>query len=168
MTDPARRPDRTLLVAAAYVALRRRDEVLLQRRSGTGYMDGRWCVLAGHVDLGESVVEAAVREAREESGVDVAPEDLEPLTTLHRFLPGGPPVEQRCDVFFQAWRWSGSPRLAEPDKASAMAWFPLDALPDVVPHERQVLDHLARGERPPAVLVVRTTALPDGDRYPDA
>ncbi|WP_182112969.1 MULTISPECIES: NUDIX domain-containing protein [unclassified Actinotalea] len=157
-------PERTLLVAAAYVALRRRDKVLLQLRQGTGYMDGYWCLLAGHVDLGESVVDAAVREVREESGVRVAAEDLEPLTTLHRFEPGGPPVEQRCDVFFEAWRWSGSPRLAEPDKASAMAWFPLDALPDVVPHERLVLDHLARGTRPPALLVVRLD--PPPDRYP--
>lgn len=157
-------PERTHLVAAAYVVLRRRDEVLLQLRSGTGYMDGYWAVLAGHVDLGESVLDAAVREVREGSGVVVAAEDLEPLTTLHRFEPGGPPVEQRCDMFFEARRWAGSPRVAEPDKATAMAWFPLDALPEVVPHERLVLDHLADGGRPPAVLVVRTPTPPE--RYP--
>lgn len=149
--------ERTLLVAAAYVVLRRpahgADEVLLQRRAGTGYMDGWWAVLAGHVDPGESVHEAAVREAAEEGGVVVAPEDLHPLTALHRFERRGPQVEQRVDMFFEVRTWTGEPALREPDRADAMGWYPLDALPeDVVPHERTVLDLLAAGSPVPAVM----------------
>ena len=149
--------ERTLLVAAAYVVLRRTgpggDEVLLQRRAGTGYMDGWWSVLAGHVDPGESVHEAAVREAAEESGVVVAPGALRPLTALHRFERGGPQVEQRVDVFFEVTTWSGEPSLREPDRAAEMGWHPLHALPDdVVPHERLVLDLLASGAPVPAVV----------------
>lgn len=159
MTDtPERyRPDdhlghRSLLVAAAYVVLRRDDEVLLQLRQSTGYMDGRWGVLAGHVDPGESVHEAAVREAFEEGGVRVDVADLVPLTALHRFERGGPAVEQRLDAFFLARSWDGDPTLQEPDKSAAMGWFPLAALPDVVPHERLVLDALATGTSLPAVV----------------
>jgi len=148
---------RSLLVAASYVVLRRRgpdgDEVLLQRRAGTGYMDGWWSVLAGHVDPGESVHEAAVREAAEESGVVVAPGALRPLTALHRFERGGPQVEQRVDVFFEVTTWTGDPGLREPDRAAEMRWFPLAALPeDVVPHERLVLGLLATGADVPAVV----------------
>lgn len=148
---------RTLLVAAVYVVLRRRgadgDEVLLQQRAGTGYMDGWWALLAGHVDPGESVHEAAVREAAEESGVVVAPDALRPLTALHRFERRGPQVEQRVDVFFEVTHWSGEPVLREPDRAAAMGWYPLRALPaQVVPHERLVLDALAAGGAPPAVV----------------
>jgi 8-oxo-dGTP pyrophosphatase MutT (NUDIX family) len=148
---------RTLLVAASYVVLRRPgtagDEVLLQRREGTGYMDGWWATLAGHVDPGESVHEAAVREAAEEGGVVIAPDDLRPLTAVHRFERGGPQVEQRIDVFFEVTRWQGEPRLREADRASAMGWYPLTALPDaVVPHERLVLDLLAAGSSVPPVL----------------
>jgi 8-oxo-dGTP diphosphatase len=143
---------RSLLVAAAYVVLLRDDEVLLQLRRGTGYLDGHWATLAGHVDPGESVHEAAVREAAEEAGIGIDPADLEPLTTLHRFERGGPAVEQRCDVFFVVRRWSGDPAPAEPDKAERMQWFSLAALPDpVVPHERLVLDGLRAGGLP-AVL----------------
>lgn len=150
---------RTLLVAAAYVVLRRRrpdgDEVLLQRRAGTGYMDGRWAVLAGHVERGESVHEAAVREAAEESGVVVEPTALRPLTALHRFERRGPQVEQRLDVFFEVTTWSGDPGLLETDRASAMDWFPLRDLPaEVVPHERLVLDLLATDQPVPAVISV--------------
>lgn len=149
---------RTLLVAAAYVVLRRGDDaVLLQLRQGTGYRDGWWALLAGHVDPGESVHEAAVREAREEAGVVVDAQALEPLTVLHRFERGGPAVEQRMDAFFQARRWAGEPALQEPDKAAQMRWFGLDALPEhVVPHERLVLDALAAHRTLPAVI-----SLPD-------
>lgn len=159
MTDiPERyRPDdhlghRSLLVAAAYVVLRRGDEVLLQLRRNTGYMDGRWGVLAGHVDPGESVHEAAAREAFEEGGVRVDVADLVALTALHRFERGGPAVEQRFDAFFLARTWTGEPALQEPDKSAAMRWFPLAGLPDVVPHERLVLDALATGTPLPAVV----------------
>ena len=163
MTDSQRYADddhltgRTLLVAAAYLVLRRRsttgDEVLLQLRRGTGYRDEHWATLAGHVDPGESVHEAACREAAEEAGVVVRSADLRPLTAVHRFERGGPAVEQRLDVFFEADRWDGEPALLEANRAAAMGWYPLDALPDpVVPHERMVLDALAHGERLPAVI----------------
>jgi 8-oxo-dGTP pyrophosphatase MutT (NUDIX family) len=147
--------ERTLLVAAAYVVLRRDDQVLLQLRQGTGYMDGRWALLAGHVDRDEGVEHAAVREAEEEGGVVIDPADLVPLTTLHRVEVGGPQVEQRADFFFACDRWSGEPFAQEPDKCAEMRWFPLDALPDaVVPHERLVLDGLRDGSLP-AILSIR-------------
>ncbi len=145
--------ERSLLIAAAYVVLRRGDEVLVQQRAGTGYRDGYWAVLAGHVDPGESVHEAAVREAHEEAGVTIDPADLRPLTTLHRFERGGPQVEQRVDVFFEATHWAGEAALQEPDKASGMTWARLDALPEpFVPHELDVLTYLASGTPLPAVI----------------
>lgn len=160
MTESYRPDDhlghRSLLVAAAYVVLRRDDEVLLQLRQNTGYRDGWWASLAGHVDPGESVHEAAVREAREEGGVEVRTEDLEPVTVLHRFERGGPQVEQRVDVFFQVRSWRGEPTLMEPDKCAEMRWCALDDLPLVVPHERVVLDLLRGGAPVPAVLSLPT------------
>ena len=63
---------RFAVVPAAYVILRRNDEILLQQRRNTGFRDGFWATAAaGHVERGEAVVDAAVREAREELGVDV-------------------------------------------------------------------------------------------------
>ena len=78
-------------------------EVLLQLRRNTGYMDGYWATgAAGHVESGESVLQAACREAREEVGVVLAPEDLSPLTAMHRSNDvGGAAVEQRVDFFFR-------------------------------------------------------------------
>ncbi|MGI8947080.1 MAG: dihydrofolate reductase [Ornithinimicrobium sp.] len=145
------------VVPSVYLALLREGaqgpEVLLQLRQGTPYMDGWWaCGAAGHVERGESALAAAVREAREELGIAVDPDDLEPLATLHRTCALADPVEQRIDLFMVLREWDGEPLIAEPDKAADLRWWPLDALPDrVVPHEAQALDAL-RARHIPAVL----------------
>lgn len=138
---------RFAVVPAVYLLLRRGDEVLLQLRAGTGYHDGHWAFgAAGHVEAGESVTDAVLREAAEELGVAVAVEDLEFLTLMHRTDGTPRPIEQRFDVFFAAPRWSGDPVVTEPDKSAGIGWFRLDALPHpVVPHERVVLEALATG-----------------------
>jgi 8-oxo-dGTP pyrophosphatase MutT (NUDIX family) len=141
------------VVPAAYLLLLREGpagtEVLLHLRQGTGYRDGHWAVLAGHVEAGESVLEAAVREAAEEAAVDVALDDLEPLCTVHRTLRGGGPIDQRADFFLATRRWAGEPTVTEPAKAAAMGFYPLSALPEIcVPHERLVLDSVAAGAVP--------------------
>ncbi|WP_245993270.1 NUDIX hydrolase [Xylanimonas allomyrinae] len=154
-TDDGSADHRFRVVPAAYVFLRRRvgdgpGEVLLQLREGTGFMDGHWAAgAAGHVEAGESVVAAAVREAREELGIAIDPRDLRPVTAMHRGQPGGPALEQRIDVFFEAYRWTGDPRRAEAAKAADLRWFAADGLPEpVVPHELRVLRALAAGDVP--------------------
>ncbi|WP_460707245.1 NUDIX domain-containing protein [Myceligenerans halotolerans] len=187
-TEPADRYDerdheRFALVPAAYVLLRREvppepwtggtgrrglppgpgapgsAEVLLQLRQNTGYRDGFWaCAAAGHVEEGESVVEAAVREAAEELGVTVDLADLRPLTVLHRGEPGGPAIEQRVDFFFETTRWEGTPRILEPEKTADLAWVPLAEPPvSLVPHEAVVLDAVrVRESGGPAVPCLMT------------
>jgi 8-oxo-dGTP diphosphatase len=145
------------VVPAAYVFLRRArdgaEEVLLQLRRGTGYMDGHWAAAAaGHVEAGESVFDAAVREAAEELGVTIDPGDLVPLCAMHRTVPPHGPVDERVDFFFECRRWAGEPRRVEADKSADLRWFALDALPaPVVPHESQVVTALRDGTLRPVV-----------------
>jgi 8-oxo-dGTP pyrophosphatase MutT (NUDIX family) len=145
--------ERFQVVPAAYVLPLRETgdgtEVLLSFRRGTGYMDEHWAfAAAGHVEAGESVLAAAVREVAEELGITVDEGDLRPVSVMHR-TSGDAPVDQRVDFFFTIRRWSGDPTRKEPDKSAALGWFPLGALPaPVVPHERQVLDGLAAGAVP--------------------
>ncbi|WP_349828724.1 NUDIX hydrolase [Brevibacterium litoralis] len=141
------------VIPAAYVFLRRDDRVLLQLRAGTGYHDGYWAAgAAGHVEQGEHLLAAAVREVREELGVDVTASDLEFLTVEHR-TGAGAAVDERIDFFFACTTWDGEPALQE-DKATDLRWFPLDALPDpVVPHERLALESWYRGTLRPITPV---------------
>nr|WP_239028154.1 NUDIX domain-containing protein [Pseudonocardia acidicola] len=133
--------------------MRRGDEVLLQLRRNTGFMDGHWATAAaGHVEADESVLAAACREAAEEIGVTIDAADLAPLTGMHRTRGNHRSVDERVDFFFECRRWTGEPRLVEPEKAADLRWFALDALPDpVVPHERYVFDRLRDGDLPPVV-----------------
>jgi 8-oxo-dGTP diphosphatase len=120
------------------------DEVLLQLRAHTGYMDGYWAAAAaGHVERGETAYNAARREAQEEIGVELG--ELTFVTSMQR-TQHGDPIDERIDFFFTCRSWTGEPRIIEPEKAAALDWFALAALPDpVVPHERVVLDGLGTG-----------------------
>ena len=128
---------RTRLVAAAYVALRRGDEVLLQLRQGTGYRDGHWALLAGHLERDESVLDAAVREAAEEAGVGRRPG--RPRAADHAAPFRARRAADRAAgrlLLPDARRGPASPTVREPHRTAEMGWFALDALPEpVVPHE---------------------------------
>jgi 8-oxo-dGTP diphosphatase len=136
------------VVPASYVFLVRPgadgDEVLLQLRRNTGYMDDHWgAAAAGHVERGETAYDAAHRVALEESGVEDL--DLEFVTSMLRTRHADP-IDERIDFFFTSRAWTGEPRIMEPVKCAALEWFTFGALPDpVVPHERVVLDGLGTG-----------------------
>lgn len=136
------------VVPASYVYLVRGREVLLQRRQNTGYMDGQWVAgAAGHIELGETAIMAAAREAREELGVSIAAVDLRPVTVMQRTDGTANAREQRADWFFTASTWDGTPSVQEPQKCAEIAWFSLDALPEEIPaYERLVLTGLRDGD----------------------
>ncbi len=147
--------DRFVVVPASYVLFLREvdgeDQILLQLRQGTGYMDDHWATAAaGHVEKGESVFDAARREATEELGVtDVG---LTPLCAMHRTGATGDPVDERVDWFLLATSWSGDPRIVEADKCADLRWFGVHDLPaPVVPHELQVIEALRDGTLEPIV-----------------
>ena len=144
-------PTAYALIPASYVYLCRDDTVLLQRRIGTGYMDGHWVAgAAGHVEPGETARQAAVRETVEELGIHLAPDDLTLLTVMQRTDGSADPREQRVDWFWAATRWRGSPTIREPQKAAELAFWPLGGLPEPIPaYERFVLDGLRTGHLPP-------------------
>ena len=146
--------ERFVVVPAAYVVLLRPApmpggrEVLLQLRSGTGYMDDHWASVAGHVEKGESVFDAARREALEEVGLTDL--ELTPWCTMQRTGETGEPIDERVDYFFTCTSWSGTPRIVEPQKCADLRWCNLDDLPSpVVPHELRVLSAVRDGHATP-------------------
>ena len=140
-----------MVVPASYVFLLRgkgeADEVLLQLRQNTGYMDDHWAAAAaGHVERGETAYDAAQREAAEE--IDVHDLELEFVTSMQR-TQHADPIDERIDFFFTARRWTGEPRIVEPLKCAELRWCRLDDLPTpVVPHELEVLAGLRAGYVP--------------------
>jgi 8-oxo-dGTP diphosphatase len=114
-------------------------------RSNTGFMDGCYCLPAGHVEDMESFSVATARETLEEVGVIVQPAKLKHLHTMHRLATDRTHV--RVDVFFEAEDWEGTPVNKEPDKHSEIAWLEIDNLPtNVMDYIVYALNQISLGE----------------------
>jgi 8-oxo-dGTP diphosphatase len=128
-------------IVAVHLFLLRDDQVLLLRRHNTGYEDGSYSVPAGHLDGGEPVLVAAIREAREEIGVELTALDVAVVGVMHRRSD-----DERIDFFVAATRWAGEPRNLEPDKCDDLRWFSLDDLPEnVIPYIRRAIKNYRAG-----------------------
>ncbi len=133
--------DRFKLIASVYLLFIKGDSILLLRRANTGYEDGNYGLVAGHLDQGESLREAAIREAKEESGVGIKVSDLALKTTMHRKQD-----DERVDYFFEVRRWEGEIINNEPEKCDDLSWFPMTDLPEnIIPYIKQAIDASRNG-----------------------
>ncbi|MBT0961194.1 NUDIX hydrolase [Denitromonas iodatirespirans] len=107
-----------------HVLFERDGAVLLMRRANTGFFDGLFSLPGGHVEPGESIRMAAIREMAEELDVCIDAADLDLVGVVHRLSD-----TNRIDFFLRAHRWRGEPRRAEPDKCDALLWAPPHAVP---------------------------------------
>ena len=106
----------TAPVAAVGVICLRADEVLLIRRGRPPRL-GEWSLPGGRVEPGETVRDAALRELREETGVEA---ELGPLVDV---VDGLFPDEGRHYVLIDfAARWTSGEPVAGDDAAEARFW----------------------------------------------
>lgn len=84
-------PHRHTEIVDVHLILRRGTDVLLARRARTGYADGLFNGPSGHVEDGEDVREAMIREAAEEIGVELDPDELRVALVMQHRGPGGAP-----------------------------------------------------------------------------
>jgi len=133
--------ERFKLTSAVHLFLIRDGKVLLLRRFNTGYEDGKYSVIAGHLEGDEEIRTAAIREAQEEVGIEISPVDLEVVGVMHRKS-----TDERIDFFLAAISWSGEITNKERDRCDQLAWFDLDELPEnVIPYVGRALDIYRRG-----------------------
>lgn len=100
-----------------------REVLLGEKLRGLG--EGRLVAPGGKLEPGESPAEAAVREIREESGLTVALDALEPMGMLDYRFPHRPAWSQRSWVF-RVTEFSGTPVASD---ELVPRWFPVDAVP---------------------------------------
>src|SRR3990167_3417995 len=91
-------------IPASYLFLLKYKKVLLLKRCNTGYEDGNYSMIAGHVEEGETFTDAIIREAYEEANIRLKAEDLKVVHVMHRKSIDS----ERVDVFFAADKWDGS------------------------------------------------------------
>jgi 8-oxo-dGTP pyrophosphatase MutT (NUDIX family) len=121
--------------SAVHLFLIQDDRILLLRRYNTGYEDGNYSVVAGHLNGGEKIIAAAIREAKEEVGIDIQEKDIAIVQMMHRVSD-----DERIDFFVAVSTWSGEIVNNEPHKCDDLSWFSLDQLPEnTIPYVRQAI-----------------------------
>lgn len=133
---------RFLFLTAVHAFFVKDDKVLLLERANTGYRDGFFSVPAGHVDGGETMWSAMIREAKEEVGITLT-EVRSPSHVMHRVIS---PTEERIDFFFIIDTWIGEPINCEKHKCAQLMWADSKNLPDnTIPYIKHALREIRQG-----------------------
>lgn len=127
-----------IMTCAGCAVLDDSGRVLLQRR---GDADGAWGLPGGAMELGETLEETAVRETREETGLDVRPDELLGVYTgpLHTYANGD--VVQAVVVVLMATQVGGRLTIDGGETAD-LGWFDVQDLPAPIfgPHALMLQD----------------------------
>ncbi|MDR0406703.1 MAG: NUDIX domain-containing protein [Holosporales bacterium] len=129
------------VVPAVYLVLENaQNKILLLKRLNTGYMDGFYSLVAGHIEAQEKPSKAIIREAYEEAGIKLHPDDVQLQHIMCRYNVGV------VDYFFKATHWEGMISNKEPEKCSELAFYALEALPEnTVSYVREALSFMRQG-----------------------
>jgi ADP-ribose pyrophosphatase YjhB (NUDIX family) len=124
-------------VVAADCVIVRDNKVLLQKRS-FGMWKGYWCLVGGKVDIGETIIHAAVREVKEESGLDVSN-----IQVLGIYDGKDRDAEQNCvAVGFLCEANDAEPVMSA--EATEMRFFPFTGLPEKIAFDHRLIIEDAR------------------------
>ena len=128
--------ERHKMVPAVYAIIIRDNKILLSLRKNTGFKDGYYSLVAGHVEAKETVDEAMARELKEEANITVKLESLELATVMCRL--GNEEQDDYLDFFFLVNDYEGEIKNNEEEKCGDLNFFSLDNLPS------NTLDYVAR------------------------
>ncbi len=124
--DPAAPKPTSRKPSASVIVRNSAGDLLLLRRSDSG----RWTIPTGGLKKGETLTQCAVRECREETGLDVEVISLAGLFSDpgHVIAYADGEVRQPVNACFAARVIGG--RLTATDEAADVAWIPLSLLDD--------------------------------------
>ena len=127
--------ERNSVPITALLVLRRHNKILLLRRYNTGYEDGNYCFPGGHVEKGEPIHQALIREAKEEIGISIEGKNLNLIHVLNRKINDNAYV----DFVFECTTWEGNPYIVESDKSDDLQWFNIKKIPiNIIPFMKEV------------------------------
>ena len=128
------------LIAEVYLILVRRNQILLLKRQNTGYEDGRYSFIAGHVEEKEPLTKAIMREVKEEAGIKIKKRDLSLVHIMHRNNHDS--SDERIGFFFKATKWQGNITNMERNKCAELKWFSLKRLPqNIIPYIKKAISN---------------------------
>jgi ADP-ribose pyrophosphatase YjhB (NUDIX family) len=147
--DPNAPEPNSLVPAASAVVANERGEILMQRRKDNDL----WALPGGTMDLGESIGETAIREVREETGLNVEIDGIVGIYSDPRHLIeySDGEVRQQFNICFRARLIDGT--LRGSDESTDVRWVPSAELDELPIHHttRLRLWHFLEGRDQPYV-----------------
>lgn len=143
--DPAAPPANSLVVAVVVVVLDG-DRVLMIQRTD----NGRWALPGGGQELGESVRDAAVRETREESGLDIEVTGVVGIYSDPRHVIAYDDGEVRQEFALCLTGSATGGELQTSSESKRVEWISLAELPrlDASGSTRRRIEHAVSGAGP--------------------
>lgn len=133
--DPAAPEPNSLVVAASAVVTDAGGRILMQKRADSGL----WALPGGGMEMSDSLPGTAVREVKEETGLDVEITGLVGTYTdpRHVIAYTDGEVRRQFNVCFRARLIGGT--LAVSDESLELAWVALEDLDELPMHHTQRL-----------------------------
>ena len=130
-----KKAERNKIVPSAYLILKKDNKFLLYLRQNSGFEDGNYGLVAGHIEYGESAKQAIIREAYEEANIIIAEKDLQFAHVSCRRSE-----RENIDVFFKCKKWYGEIANNEPHKCAELKFFAINEFPkNVVKYIRKII-----------------------------
>lgn len=150
LDDPKAPQANSLVPSVNAVVLNDRGQLLLIRRTD----NENWALPGGAMDLGESISQAAVRETKEETGIDTEVIGLVGIYTnpghVLEYTSDGE-VRQEFSVVFTARPVAGEPTPS--DESSSVEWVDVENVANYPMHPsmRLRIEHFAQGRTEPYI-----------------
>jgi 8-oxo-dGTP pyrophosphatase MutT (NUDIX family) len=148
LNEPDAPPANSVVPSANVVVVNDDGRILLIRRTDNGNI----ALPGGGMDLGESITQAAVREVKEETGLDIEVTGLVGIYTNPRHVieyTSDGEVRQEFSIVFTAKPVGGSPRTSS--ESSEVVWSDPAAVAGMRMHPsmRQRIEHYLEGRTEP-------------------
>jgi 8-oxo-dGTP diphosphatase len=132
------------VLSSVNVSILNGDKILLSRRNNTGWQDGHLCIPGGHVETGEVPRQAAIRELKEELGIQAEIDDLEFICVAARNAKPSQYVAYEFALRDRNVKYKN----VEPHKCSELVWIDIHNLPDdVISDFREIINQSIVGSK---------------------
>ena len=123
------------IVTVHLMLINKNNQVLLQKRCNTGYMDNMYAFVSGHLESNESLLQGVIRETREEVGIKLEDDKVRFVCFIRRASDNN-----YINSYFMYKDFDGDIINMEPEKCSELKWFDIDALPkDIIPNDKRAI-----------------------------